>query len=59
MSIVKFCETFGVGKTVAYKLLAQAKLAGVKCGRRTLVTRESAERWFSSLTPYRSQRDPS
>ena len=56
LTIAKFCETFGPGRTEAYQLLAEGKLAGVKSGRRTLITRASAERWFASLPPFRAKR---
>jgi excisionase family DNA binding protein len=49
LTIKDFREQFGIGRTSTYKLLATGDLKARKVGRRTLIERASAERWFASL----------
>lgn len=49
LTIKNFCREYGIGSTLAYKLIGDGVLAARKCGRRTLISRESAEAWFNSL----------
>lgn len=46
MSVADFCDRYGVKKTLTYKLLNQGEIVAVKIGRRTLITRESAEAFY-------------
>ena len=49
MSIAEFCRAYGIGKTSAYAEIASGRLRVRKVGRRTLVLKEEAEAWASSL----------
>jgi hypothetical protein len=51
MSIAEFCEWYGVGRTKAYEELKTGRLRGRKCGKRTIITDDDAERWLRSLPP--------
>jgi hypothetical protein len=44
-----FCKAYGVGRSRAYELINGGKLTVVKAGSRTLITEESAQKWFSGL----------
>jgi excisionase family DNA binding protein len=44
-----FCREYNLGTTKLYELLKDGELKARKCGRRTLIAREEAERWFASL----------
>jgi hypothetical protein len=48
-TIKNFCLEYDLGTTYAYGLIAAGKLAARKAGKRTLISRESAEAWFNSL----------
>jgi hypothetical protein len=56
LSIEDFCRTVGVGRTVAFAEIRAGRLHARKCGRRTLITVEAAERWLASL-PAREDSD--
>lgn len=45
----EFCRAYGIGITKLYELLKARELRARKCGRRTLIARDEAERWFASL----------
>ena len=46
-----FCRAYGIGVTTAYKLEREGKIVMVRMGtRHTVVTEESAKRWFASRT---------
>lgn len=49
ITIKSFCMEFQVGRTRAYALIAAGAIEAVKNGSRTLIVRESAERWAASL----------
>jgi excisionase family DNA binding protein len=49
LSVNAFCETYGIGRGMFYKLLAAGKLHAVKVGCKTLVARKDAEAWFNAL----------
>ena len=49
-TIKGFCAAYGVGRTKAYELIAKGKLEVRKVGTRTLITEDSAQRWFSALS---------
>jgi excisionase family DNA binding protein len=48
-SVEDFCERFGIGRTAAYAELKAGRLKAQKCGRRTLIPRNEAERWLAGL----------
>ena len=47
--VSEFCEHYKISRTSLYKEVNEHRLHLVKRGRRTLITRSEAERWFSSL----------
>jgi hypothetical protein len=49
MSLAQFCEWYGLGRTKAYEELKAGRLRGRKCGKRTIIADDDAERWLSSL----------
>jgi hypothetical protein len=49
MTVDRFCDEYGCGRTRAFQLLRQRKLRGRKFGARTLIERPSAEEWAASL----------
>jgi hypothetical protein len=51
------CDHYGWSRTYVFERLAREDLVGVKAGRRTLITRESADRFFASL-PRATYRPP-
>jgi hypothetical protein len=51
LTVKDFCRQYGLHATATYELLKTGKLDGRKAGRRTVITRESAEAWLASLPP--------
>lgn len=49
MSVADFCRDFSISPTTFYAQVKIGKLAILKMGRRTLVSRAEAERWLNSL----------
>jgi excisionase family DNA binding protein len=49
MSIDQFCARYGVGRTTAYEEIKEARLRGLKCGKRTIITEDDAEDWLRRL----------
>ncbi|MFY9286914.1 MAG: helix-turn-helix domain-containing protein [Alphaproteobacteria bacterium] len=48
--VSEFCELYKISKTTFYKEINEQRLHILKCGRRTLIARPEAERWFASLS---------
>lgn len=53
MHVGAVCERYSVGRTKLYQLLRTNCIQAVKLGSRTLVSVESADRYFSCLPAYR------
>jgi hypothetical protein len=49
------CDTFHVGRTRVYEALADGSLPAKKFGKRTLILKRDARRWFNNLPSYRPQ----
>jgi hypothetical protein len=49
MSIETFCRWASIGRTVAYREIAEGRLQVRKLGRRTLIPVIEAERWLTAL----------
>jgi hypothetical protein len=49
LTITAFCQGYGVGRSRCYEMIAAGSVEARKFGAKTLITRESAERWFQSL----------
>lgn len=49
ISIRDFGAQYGPKRTKTYDMIATGKIQAVKIGPRTMITRESAERWAASL----------
>ncbi len=52
LSISDFTGEYPPCRTNTYKLINSGQLAAVKIGRRTFITRDSAEAWARSLPAY-------
>lgn len=48
-SIEQLCQWSSVGRSTIYEEIREGRLQIRKVGRRTIVLREDAERWLSSL----------
>ncbi len=55
LTINQYGDEYGPGRSATYELLKARKLEAVKVGKRTLITRESAEAWLEQLPRYTSQ----
>lgn len=53
LTINDFIETYRVGRTRLYELLAEGAIVARKSGSRTLIDRDTAAAWFKSLPEYR------
>jgi hypothetical protein len=49
MSIPKFCQRYGIGRTMAYVEIKQKRLRARKAGKRTIIAEDDAEDWLRSL----------
>ena len=49
MSVARFSEDYGIGRTKAYEELNSGRLRGRKIGTRTLISEDDAEAWFQCL----------
>jgi hypothetical protein len=49
MSIARFSEDYGIGRTKAYEELNSGRLRGRKIGTRTLISEDDAEAWLQCL----------
>lgn len=47
--IAELCEAYGVGRSFVYEELAEGRLKAKKLGRKNLVAKVEADRWFASL----------
>lgn len=45
----EFCQTFGIGKTLAYEHIKEGRLVTRKVGSRTLIRAEDAKAWLDAL----------
>jgi hypothetical protein len=52
ISIRAFCQAYSVGRSLAYRLIADGSLVAKKAGAKTLIDRASAERWYNALPEY-------
>ena len=56
MPISVFCEMYGIGRTKTYDLINSGAISARKSGKKTLIDRASAERWYASLPSYAQSR---
>jgi predicted site-specific integrase-resolvase len=49
-----FCQRNDVSRTTAYEEIKGGRLQAVKCGMRTLITKESEDSWRKALPAARS-----
>jgi hypothetical protein len=54
MSVEAFCRWASIGRTAAYREIAEGRLQVRKLGRRTLVPLSEAERWLNALPNHSS-----
>lgn len=48
--IPEFCQRYAISRTSLYKEVTANRLSPFKRGRRTLIARAEAERWFAALS---------
>jgi hypothetical protein len=48
--VPEFCQRYAISRTSLYKEIGENRLRIVKRGRRTLIARVEAERWFATLS---------
>lgn len=49
MTVEKFCEKFGLGRTSTYKAIKEKRLVAKKFGKRTLIPVSSAANFVENL----------
>lgn len=49
MSVVEFCNRYGIGRTMAYAEIKTKRLRARKAGKRTIITEDDAEDWLRHL----------
>lgn len=49
-TVSEFCSAVGIGATKFYELVSAGQINIKKCGKRTLVTAEEAQRFVASLS---------
>lgn len=49
LTIRQFCQTYSVGRSLAYSEMSTGKLRFKKAGRRTLILRADADLWLDQL----------
>jgi excisionase family DNA binding protein len=47
--VSEFCQRYKISRTSLYKEVSEKRLRFIKRGRRTLIARLEAERWFAAL----------
>ncbi len=53
--IPSFCKAYSVSRSFVYLEFKSGRLKFFKAGRRTLISRESAERWLRALEESRGE----
>lgn len=48
--VSEFCHAYGIGRSKFYQEVAAGRLAVVKIGKLTLVSKDSAENWLKFYT---------
>ena len=49
MSVARFSEDYGIGRTKAYEEIKSGRLRGRKAGKRTVISEDDAEAWLLRL----------
>jgi excisionase family DNA binding protein len=49
ITVLQFCDDYGVSRSTAYRLRDRGEVPHVKIGRAVRIRREDAERWYQSL----------
>jgi len=53
--VSEFCQRYAISKASVYREVTANRLRIVKRGRRTLITRTEASRWFENLCRHQTQ----
>lgn len=48
-TLEEFCVRYAIGRTAAYQQINKGRLEARKFGKRTMIPREAAHRWFAEL----------
>jgi len=59
LSIKEFCDQYCVGATRLYEEVKYGRIRLRKLGRKSLITRDEAERWLKNLPTSGADRAPS
>ena len=49
LTLEEFCVRYGIGRTAAYQQINKGHLEARKFGKRTMIPRAAALRWFAEL----------
>ena len=49
ITVLYFCENYGVSRSTAYRLRDRGEVPHVKIGRAVRIRREDAVRWYETL----------
>ena len=52
LSIPEFCRRYGVGRGTAYNQIKQGRLRARKCGDRTIIDADDAQKWLRTLPAF-------
>lgn len=52
LTIAEFGAEFGPCRAATYNLIRKGQLSAKKIGRSTIITRDEADRWFSTLPAF-------
>lgn len=52
LTIAEFGAEFGPCRAATYNLIRKGQLSAKKIGRSTIITRQEADRWFSTLPAF-------
>jgi len=53
-----FCRKYGIGRTSFYEEVTAGHLKAKKYGKRTMIERAEARRWFANLSSFTVNRSP-
>lgn len=53
--VSEFCQRYAISRTALYSEIGTRRLRIIKRGRRTLIARVEAERWFENLQKNQTQ----
>ena len=58
LTVDGFCRKYGIGRTSFYEEVTAGHLKAKKYGKRTMIERAEARRWFANLPSFTVNRSP-